>query len=90
MTETEDLKTARCWRLRGENMTIKEVYEITVNKMADLDKEIAVLKGRRDVYDEMRNRLYSMMNEVDRNSTECKNCVNHNYCDYETQTEKGA
>lgn len=71
-------------------MTIKEVYEITVNRLEDIEKEIATLKGRRDAYGEMRGCLYSMMTEeVDCNNTECKNCTNHNYCDYETQTGKG-
>lgn len=66
-------------------MTIKEAYEITINRMTDIDKEIATLKGRQDAYDEMRSCLYSMMKEADCNSTECKNCTNHNHCDFETQ-----
>lgn len=50
------ITTAIQCRLRGENMTIKEAYEIAVHKMTDIDKEIATLKGRRDAYDEMRSR----------------------------------
>lgn len=47
-------------------MTIKEVYEFTVNRLEDIDQEIATLKGRRDVYNEMRGCLYSIMEEEKR------------------------
>lgn len=27
--------------------------------------------------------------KIDCSKTKCENCTNHNYCDYESQTEKG-
>ena len=40
--------------------TALSTYELAVARIAEIDKEIAALKGKREAYDEMRSCLYEL------------------------------